>query len=50
MTRQEKVEALNDLFQGWQKLFADIKDRHPNWSDEQINTLAVEVCHKKLFA
>jgi hypothetical protein len=50
MTRQEKANAFNDLFQGWQQLFADIKDRHPNWSDEQINKVAVDVIYKKLYA
>jgi hypothetical protein len=48
MTRQEKADALDDLFQGWQRLFSDIKERHPNWSDNQINKVAVEVTCKKL--
>jgi len=50
MTKQEKAEALNDLFQGWQQLFADIKNRNPSWSHQQINKVAVEVCYSKLFA
>jgi hypothetical protein len=50
MTRQEKANALNDLYQGWQRLFADIKERHPNWSDNQINKVAVEVTFNKLHA
>jgi hypothetical protein len=50
MTRQEKASALNDLYQGWQRLFADIKERHPNWSDNQINKVAVEVVLNKLHA
>jgi hypothetical protein len=50
MTRQEKASALNDLYQGWQRLFADIKERHPNWSDNQINKVAIEVTFNKLHA
>jgi hypothetical protein len=50
MTRQEKANALNDLYQGWQRLFADIQERHPNWSDNQINKVAVEVVLNKLHA
>jgi hypothetical protein len=48
MTRQEKADALNDLYQGWRQLFADIKDRNPNWSDQHINKVAVDVVYKKL--
>lgn len=49
MTGQEKTETLNDLFEGWQKLFNDIKRDHPSWSDEQINRMASDVTYRKLF-